>query len=125
MSYGQYWKHYNNDNKNSIFSPFPLFKDYDAYGIGWYWPMVLIAFLCTLIIILSTRLERHHSLPSLQPFCPIIIKCTREVGSIIILIILIILVIIILVIILIIISIIVKCTREVVFLLIMIVVLLM
>ena len=25
------------------------------------------------------RLERHRSLPSLQPFCPIIIKCTREV----------------------------------------------
>jgi len=27
------------------------------------------------------RLERHHSLPSLQPFCPIIIKCTREVAG--------------------------------------------
>ena len=28
------------------------------------------------------RLERHRSLPSLQPFCPIIIKCTREVTII-------------------------------------------
>ena len=28
-----------------------------------------------------TRLERHRSLPSLQPFCPIIIKCTREVSN--------------------------------------------
>ena len=119
VSYGQYWKHYNNnDNKDRIFSPFPVFKDYDAYGIGYI--LVLITFLVPLIIILTTRLERHHSLPSLQPFCPIIIKCTREVGSIIILIILIILVII-----LIIISIIVKCTREVVFLLIMIVMFLM
>jgi len=27
------------------------------------------------------RLERHRSLPSLQPFCPIIIKCTREVAG--------------------------------------------
>jgi len=25
------------------------------------------------------RLERHRSLPSLQPFCPIVTKCTREV----------------------------------------------
>jgi len=25
------------------------------------------------------RLERHRSLPTLQPFCPIITKCTREV----------------------------------------------
>jgi len=28
---------------------------------------------------LIIRLERHRSLPTLQPFCPIIIKCTREV----------------------------------------------
>ena len=27
------------------------------------------------------RLERHRSLPTLQPFCPIIIKCTREVAG--------------------------------------------
>jgi len=27
------------------------------------------------------RLGRHRSLPSLQPFCPIIIKCTREVAG--------------------------------------------
>lgn len=27
------------------------------------------------------RLERHRSLPSLQPFCPIVIKCTREVAG--------------------------------------------
>lgn len=27
------------------------------------------------------RLERHCSLPSLQPFCPIVIKCTREVAG--------------------------------------------
>jgi len=27
------------------------------------------------------RLERHKSLPSLQPFCPITIKCTREVAG--------------------------------------------
>ena len=26
-----------------------------------------------------SRLERHRSLPSLQPFCPIVTKCTREV----------------------------------------------
>ena len=25
------------------------------------------------------RLERHRSLPSLQPFCPIVTKCTKEV----------------------------------------------
>jgi len=28
---------------------------------------------------LIIKLERHRSLPTLQPFCPIIIKCTREV----------------------------------------------
>ena len=44
MSYGRYWKHYNNDHKNRIFSPFPLFKDYDAYGIGYI--LVLIACPC-------------------------------------------------------------------------------
>jgi len=27
------------------------------------------------------RLERHRSLPTLQPFCPIITKCTREVAG--------------------------------------------
>jgi len=29
----------------------------------------------------TMRLERHRSLPTLQPFCPIIIKCTREVAG--------------------------------------------
>ena len=29
--------------------------------------------------VLFCRLERHRSLPTLQPFCPIITKCTREV----------------------------------------------
>ena len=30
-------------------------------------------------IFIFIRLERHRSLPSLQPFCPIVTKCTREV----------------------------------------------
>jgi F-box protein 25/32 len=27
------------------------------------------------------RLERHQSMPSLQPFCPITVKCTREIAG--------------------------------------------
>ena len=43
--------------------------------------VIIIALMLIPINKMIIRLERHRSLPSLQPFCPIIIKCTREVTT--------------------------------------------